>query len=198
MVYVLRARIRNTQAVGAILSLSDTEEARKALRTADIGHHGSPVHTAFCRRTERDAGSALAEVVWSLDKELSIHRPSMAVVFSVSNERPRIMARPSAKRVALADSFTPFKVDELTAEFYQGLRKKYIDVPGGKKDSVRMSLIPLPLFALDFESHDQGDLQVRGVQCVSKTRALKDICWSQVQRFADRWPRTFWKPIHNS
>jgi hypothetical protein len=169
VVYVLRARIRNTRAVGEILNRSDTDELRKVLRTVEVGHNGLPVYTAYCPRSEEAAGKSLANVVWTLNGQHAVKLQSMAVVLSIANVRAGVVTRSSTK--GLSGSAPPLDLAKLTASFYEALRNPYMDEPGGSRKrraepralatggGQLNSLIPLPLFALENGTHNQQDLE---------------------------------------
>jgi hypothetical protein len=94
----------------------------------------------------------MAEVVWTLDKQRRVELKSMAVVFSSPEYGPlgRMWERFLPKRFVSSTEFA-----KLITSFYKALGTRYRDTARGQQHS----LIPLPLFALDIETHSDKDLQ---------------------------------------
>jgi hypothetical protein len=162
---MLGARVRNTKAVGELLTKNDE---MRLLITNNVGHDGLPVYTTFYKGSEEAAGKLLAQLVWTLVQL----QQSMAGILSI----PDYVYSPYRPEQAGASQFFSLAwLARLTASFYEELRTVYMDVPGKSRKRAAQteepamtstsgggqqnSFIPLPFFGLEIKTHGREDLQ---------------------------------------
>jgi hypothetical protein len=143
--------MRNTKAVGQLLALNNMATR---FRTAVVGHDGLPVYTTFCQWNEVAEGIKLAEVVCTLHQQHVVQLQSIAVVLDLryNNRLER-------------------KFAELFMSFYESLGTRYMDNTRGQQ----YSLIPLPLFSLDTETHSKRDLEIALEMLETWMRLLREF-----------------------
>jgi hypothetical protein len=133
-VYFLTARIRNSKAVGEVLRSKPYGLSLLSKITANFGHDGLPVFSALCE--PGDVACKAAEVVCTLSQQRRVPLQSMVLMLF----RPLLPSLDYAKVIM---------------GFYKALGTRYMD----NKRRQQQSLIPLPLLALDIQSHSTQDLQ---------------------------------------
>ena len=129
-----------------------------------MGHCGFPVYTTACKEDEDALGTRIAKIVRHMNVQLGVERPAMTVVFLSGN------------------------LLKMTSSFYLALRTQYRDEP---RSGQKSSLIPLPLFSLDFGDHGLEDLTNAASCWETWTEMLKSYLLSLVGRGQFR-KRTCW------
>jgi hypothetical protein len=180
-VYVLKARIRNAKAIGELVTANDEARLRR-LEALNVGHDGLPVYTAHCEYSIEDAGHKMAEVVWTLDKQRRVELRSMAVVFNCPADD--ILLR-TWKRFHANCNVSSTEFAKLTTSFYKALGTRYKENARGQQHS----LIPLPLFALDIETHSDEDIQNAQERFGTWMKTLCQILERSAQSKVDRQKR---------
>jgi hypothetical protein len=150
VVYFLNARIRNSKAVGEVLDSRRLQSSLTSI-TTNAGHDGLPVYFALCEPGHE--ADKTAEVVFTLGQQRCVPLKSMAVFLGALGLPPW-------------DNLT-----QLIMSFYEALRTRYMDDTRGQQQS----LIPLPLFALDIQSHSDDDLVNASRMLATWTERLREF-----------------------